>query len=68
MSRKRMRAGYSATGRAWRFEIPVELCGQASIDMLKFITLIIGPAMDMIESTLPTAIPAGRVSASFKSS
>jgi hypothetical protein len=45
--------GYSNKGRAWRFEIPIELRGRASINLLEFIGTFVSPWVDFLEGNLP---------------
>jgi hypothetical protein len=45
--------GYSATGNAWRWEIPTHLQDRAHISLLEFLGCIIGPWIDIIEGALP---------------
>jgi hypothetical protein len=45
--------GYSSQGRAWRFLIPLDLQGRASINLLEFIGSVLGPWVDFAEGNLP---------------
>ena len=44
--------GYSASGRAWRWEIPTHLQGRAHINLLEFIAAIVGIWIDIIEGAV----------------
>ena len=44
--------GYSATGRAWRWEIPSHLQDRAHIGLLEFLGSIIGPWIDILEGNM----------------
>ena len=44
--------GYNHRGRAWRFEIPLDLRRRATINMLEHLASIVGPWIDIIERTL----------------
>ena len=44
--------GFSSTGRAWRWEIPLALRGRAHIGLLEFLAEIAAVKIDIIEGTL----------------
>ena len=46
--------GYSANGRAWRWEIPRNLLWRATLNMLEFVAATIGPWIDILEDQLPS--------------
>ena len=45
--------GLSRRGRAWRYQLPLELVGRASINLLEFLASVIGPWIDALEGNLP---------------
>jgi len=45
--------GFSIHGRAWRWELPTNMCFRASLNMLEHAASVIGPWIDIIESNLP---------------
>jgi hypothetical protein len=45
--------GYANRGRAWRFKIPTELQGRATINLLEFIGTFVSPWVDFLEGNLP---------------
>jgi hypothetical protein len=44
--------GYSDRGRAWRFEIPKDLRGRATINLLEYIGTFVSPWVDFLEGNL----------------
>ena len=45
--------GFALHGRAWRLELPENLRGRLSLNMLEFIAAFVGPWIDIIEGNLP---------------
>ena len=45
--------GYSASGRAWRYDIGLSMANEKANNALEFLATIIGPWIDIIEGNLP---------------
>ena len=45
--------GFSAKGRAWRWEIPKDLRFRATLNMLEHVAAIVGPWIDITEGNMP---------------